>query len=124
MDKAVLQALLADVAAVAPTPAPALGPDNTLVLWADAQLPRAVLARLAQHRLVRFLRFPFPAIRTLWHSMHSSVAGGGVHVAGLQQGAGFLQLGWLAVMKPHAHLCVCGTLLPPMRLCCCAALNT
>lgn len=47
-----LKAVLADAAASAPAPASALHPGNTLVLWADAQVPPAVLARLAQHRLV------------------------------------------------------------------------
>ncbi len=62
MDRTVLQALLADVAGAAPTPAPELHAGNTLVLWADPQVPQAVLARLAQHRLVRC----FPSCLRRW----------------------------------------------------------
>lgn len=61
MDGAVLQALLADTAAAAPAPAPTLTSGNTLVLWADAQVPPAVLARLAQHKLVSIVSARTPA---------------------------------------------------------------
>ena len=54
-----VRALLSELTAAAGLePATTLHPGNTLVLWVDAQVPAAVLARVAQHRLVSLALAP------------------------------------------------------------------